>query len=162
MKRETLKEAQARADHAQSEAWVYTLALQLATTGAQVYARESWTFDGWRYTAKLLGATRADGGIVVISSDTRGQPPHVAAYYLDRWRAALIPGVSPLVEQIACERMAQARGAAHDEAWRSGGIAGEWAAPCSCGWMEDPKRGHKLHAADCAARPKRAVAGGEP
>lgn len=111
-KRETLKEAQDRANRAQSEAYVYAIALQHVTTGAQVYARESWTVDGWRYHAKLLGATRADGGIVVISGETRGQAPHVTACYLDRWRAAMIPGVSPLPEQNACERMVRARNAA--------------------------------------------------
>lgn len=44
---------------------------------------------GQHYTLKLYGATRADGGYVLVTFHCQGQSPHSAAYYLDEYRRQL-------------------------------------------------------------------------
>ena len=108
-RRETRDEAIARAKRLECDNTVLMLALNYVE-GRPDHA-EDWTDrDGeGRYRAKLYGANRADGGIVVIAfTHPQNKRPHVVACYLDEWHGQC-KGGTLLAEQVAAENMCAAR-----------------------------------------------------
>lgn len=82
MKRTSYKDLEAEFERAKRELDIYQTALMLSIR-ALPDAVTTVRFDGWSHRYELYGATRADGGVVVIISKTKGQADSITARRLD-------------------------------------------------------------------------------